>query len=67
MPYCFPNPSIAVARIDTVLAGHEPHPALAVDRHGSLVAANMALGRLLVYNAWFKRVKIGCVICTTYV
>ncbi len=28
--------------VDLVLAGHEPHPALAVDRHWTLVAANRA-------------------------
>ena len=30
-----------------VLAGHEPYPALAVDRHWNLVASNAALGLLL--------------------
>jgi transcriptional regulator with XRE-family HTH domain len=33
--------------IDLVLAGHEPYPALAVDRHWMLVAANGAVGRLI--------------------
>ena len=28
-----------------MLAGHEPYPALAVDRHWTLVAANAAVGR----------------------
>src|SRR5271156_3005159 len=34
------DPAMTVARqaIDLVLAGHEPHPALAVDRHWSLAA-----------------------------
>jgi transcriptional regulator with XRE-family HTH domain len=33
--------------IGHVLAGHEPYPALAVDRHWNLVASNAALGPLL--------------------
>ncbi len=33
--------------IERVLAGHEPYPALAVDRHWHLVAANRAIGVLL--------------------
>ncbi|QFU15848.1 helix-turn-helix domain-containing protein [Microvirga thermotolerans] len=39
------DPALAAARqaIDLVLRGHEPYPALAVDRHWSLVAANGAL------------------------
>ncbi|GGF38224.1 transcriptional regulator [Aliidongia dinghuensis] len=43
------DPALAAARraVDLVLAGHEPYPALAVDRHWTLVAANAAVGRLL--------------------
>lgn len=33
--------------VDLVLKGHEPYPALAVDRHWSLVAANRAVMRLV--------------------
>ena len=33
--------------LDRVLAGHEPYPALAVDRHWGLVAMNRAVGVLL--------------------
>ena len=33
--------------VDLVLAGHEPYPALAVDRHWTLIAANGAVGRLI--------------------
>jgi transcriptional regulator with XRE-family HTH domain len=33
--------------VDLVLKGHEPYPALAVDRHWTLVAANDAVTRLL--------------------
>src|SRR5262249_29847147 len=42
-------PALQPARraVDLVLAGHEPYPALAVDRHWSLVTANAALTRLL--------------------
>ena len=36
-----------VQAIDQVLAGHEPYPALAVDRHWTLIASNAATGRLL--------------------
>lgn len=44
------DPQLSAARraIDLVLAGHEPHPALAVDRHWTLIAANNALPSLLV-------------------
>ncbi len=43
------DPALHAARqaIDQVLAGHEPYPALAVDRHWTLVAANAAVARLL--------------------
>lgn len=37
----------ARAALDLVLAGHEPYPALAVDRHWTLVAANRATERLM--------------------
>ena len=42
------DPALQAARkaVDLVLAGHEPYPALAVDRHWTLVAANAAVGRL---------------------
>jgi len=43
------DPALQAARkaVDLVLAGHEPYPALAVDRYWTLVAANAAVGRLL--------------------
>jgi transcriptional regulator with XRE-family HTH domain len=43
------DPAMQAARkaVDLVLAGHEPYPALAVDRHWTLVAANAAVQRLL--------------------
>jgi transcriptional regulator with XRE-family HTH domain len=43
------DPALAAARraVDLVLAGHEPYPALAVDRHWFLVASNNAARRLL--------------------
>ncbi len=43
------DPALAAARkaIDMVLKGHEPFPALAVDRHWTLVAANAAVAPLL--------------------
>ncbi|MDJ1160116.1 helix-turn-helix transcriptional regulator [Chelatococcus sp. SYSU_G07232] len=42
-------PALQAARraVDLVLAGHEPYPALAVDRHWTLVAANAAVPPLL--------------------
>jgi len=38
----FGDPALQAARkiVDLVLAGHEPYPALAVDRHWSLIASN---------------------------
>lgn len=43
------DPGLATARaaIDLVLKGHEPYPALAVDRHWTLIAANAAVAPLL--------------------
>ncbi|WP_437821063.1 helix-turn-helix domain-containing protein [Sorangium sp. So ce1078] len=43
------DPALAAARkaVDLVLAGHEPYPAVAIDRHWTLVAANGAIGPLL--------------------
>lgn len=43
------DPGLAAARraVDLILTGHEPHPALAVDRHWTLVSANRALTPLL--------------------
>jgi transcriptional regulator with XRE-family HTH domain len=43
------DPALQAARqaIDLVLRGHEPYPALAVDRHWNLVAANRAIGPFL--------------------
>ncbi|MER8490885.1 helix-turn-helix transcriptional regulator [Mesorhizobium australicum] len=37
----------AMAAVEMVLKGHEPFPALAVDRHWNLVAANTAIGPFL--------------------
>jgi transcriptional regulator with XRE-family HTH domain len=43
------DPALAAARkaVDLVLKGHEPYPALAVDRHWTLVASNAAVGPLV--------------------
>lgn len=47
------DPEMQAARqaVDLVLTGHEPHPALAVDRHWNLVAANRAVAPLLAGSA----------------
>ena len=42
-----PSLHAAKAAIDLVLKGHEPYPALAVDRHWTLLAANAAVAPLL--------------------
>jgi len=42
-----PELGAAKAAVERVLAGHEPFPALAVDRRWTLVAANRAVGPLL--------------------
>jgi transcriptional regulator with XRE-family HTH domain len=44
------DPALEQAKraIELVLAGHEPYPALAIDRHWSLVAANSMVTPLLV-------------------
>jgi len=43
------DPALASARtaIDLVLKGHEPYPALAIDRHWNMVASNSVLPRLV--------------------
>jgi transcriptional regulator with XRE-family HTH domain len=43
------DPSLQAARdaMDMVLEGHDPYPAIAVDRHWTLLAANRAAHRLL--------------------
>lgn len=45
----FNDPDIAVARhvVELILRGHEPYPALAVDRHWTLLVANQAAQQLL--------------------
>ncbi len=43
------DPALQAARkaVDLVLAGHEPYPAIAVDRHWTLIASNNAVAPLL--------------------
>lgn len=43
------DPALGAARqaVDLVLAGHEPLPALAIDRHWTMVAANRAVAPML--------------------
>ena len=46
-PLDAPEMSVARHAVDAVLAAHAPFPALAVDRHWTLVASNAAVGKLL--------------------
>ena len=46
-PLDAPELGAARAAIDRILQGHEPHPALAVDRNWTLLSANRAVGLLL--------------------
>ncbi len=46
-PLSDPALSVARAAVDQILSGHEPYPAMLVDRHWNLVATNRALGPLL--------------------
>ena len=43
------DPGLGAARraVELILKGHEPHPALAIDRHWTLIFANRAVGPLL--------------------
>ena len=43
------DPALALAReaVDLILTGHEPYPALAIDRHWTLMAANRSIPLLL--------------------
>ena len=43
------DPALSAARraVDLILTGHEPFPALAIDRHWTMVAANRAVAPLL--------------------
>ena len=47
--YDYEAPQLGAAReaIDAILRGHEPYPAVVVDRHWELVAANAAAGLLI--------------------
>ena len=45
-----PGADPARRAVDLILKGHEPYPALAVDRHWTLVAANGAVQRLMVVD-----------------
>jgi transcriptional regulator with XRE-family HTH domain len=47
-PLAAPDMAAARATIDAVLSGHAPFPALAIDRHWTLIAANSAVAPLLV-------------------
>ena len=42
-----PEMKAARAALETILAGHEPYPALAIDRHWQMLHANAAIGPLL--------------------
>lgn len=46
-PLDAPELSVAREAIDRILRGHLPHPALAVDRHWTLLSANAAVATLL--------------------
>lgn len=46
-PLAAPDMAAAREAVDMILKGHEPYPALAIDRHWTLVAANAALAPLL--------------------
>ncbi len=46
-PWSDPALDAARAAVDLILSGHEPYPALLVDRHWTLIAANRAVGALL--------------------
>ena len=46
-PLSTPDLSVARQAVSLVLQGHEPYPALAVDRHWHLIEGNRALTRLL--------------------
>jgi len=56
-----PSLHAAKAAIDLVLKGHEPYPAVAVDRHWTLLAANAAVAPLLglVTNAELLRPPVN--------
>ncbi len=56
------DPAMTAAReaIDTLLAAHEPYPALAIDRHWNLVARNDAVTRLLAgVDPWLLQPPIN--------
>ena len=46
------DPALAAARkaVDLVLKGHEPYPAIAIDRHWTLIAANNAVGPFMMVD-----------------
>jgi transcriptional regulator with XRE-family HTH domain len=56
-----PEMKAARAALETILAGHEPYPALAIDRHWQMLHANTAIGPLLsgVGNAELLRPPVN--------
>lgn len=46
-PLDHPSLKPAMAAVEQVLMGHDPNPALAVDRHWNLISANRAIGPFL--------------------
>jgi transcriptional regulator with XRE-family HTH domain len=49
-PLADPSMRMALDAVNLVLTGHEPFPALAIDRHWNLIAANKSLAPLLAVN-----------------
>ncbi|MGI4791208.1 MAG: helix-turn-helix domain-containing protein [Janthinobacterium lividum] len=49
LEHSFTDPALTAARqaVELVLSGHEPYPALAIDRHWTMIAANRAIAPLL--------------------
>lgn len=58
-PWTAPELAPVRAAIDHILAGHEPYPAVIVDRNGDIVAANNSLA-LVTEGAAPELVGVGC-------
>jgi transcriptional regulator with XRE-family HTH domain len=59
-PLAHPDLKPAKSAIDLVLAGHEPYPALAIDRHWNLIASNKAVAPLLTgAAAWLLKPPVN--------
>jgi transcriptional regulator with XRE-family HTH domain len=63
------DPALGAARaaVDLILTGHEPYPALLVDRHWTMLAANRAIAPLLIgFDESLLKPPVNCLRLTLH-